>query len=329
MPTHAGSEPARALAWTWSEAVRCGLCTLPAALIVLTGDPGRGLAWAVGILPAAVIGLAPQRKARRRLVFVGALFAASIMLGSLLVHTDVTAVVGIFAVAFGSAILASRRQFGLVAMSLCAPVAAVGLSYPDQGKALALGLIVFGGSVFSYVVSLLYAEWTPEGSDTGSQLLPSALAASYGLRLGLAAGVATAVGIAIHTDHVGWAPAAALFVMRPAADMQRLRSIGRLVSVLLGALAAVAFLRITPSTELVATLAVLAIAGAAGTRASRWYVTPLFTTFLVLVMLLFSDPTVANEQWRFAERVGETALGVGLAYFFGLLLPRLLKRRTS
>ena len=63
--------------------------------------------------------------------------------------------------AFGSALLASRRAFGLVAMSLCAPVAAVGLSYPDTAKALGLGLIVLGGSVFSYAVSLLYPEATP------------------------------------------------------------------------------------------------------------------------------------------------------------------------
>ncbi len=35
---------------------------------------------------------------------------------------------------------------------------------------------------------------------------------------------------------------------------------------------------------------------------------------------------MANEQWHFAERVGETILGVGLAYvFFGLLLPDVLK----
>jgi uncharacterized membrane protein YccC len=155
------------------------------------------------------------------------------------------------------------------------------------------------------------------------------MAAPYGLRLGLAAGVATAVGIAIHTDHVGWAPAAALFVMRPTKEMQELRSVGWFVSVVLGALAAIAVLRLTPSSELIAILAVLAIAGAAGTRGSRWYVTPFFTTCLVLVMLLDADPTVANEQWRFAERVGETVLGVGLAYFFGLLLPRLLRRRTA
>jgi hypothetical protein len=53
-------------------------------------------------------------------------------------------------------------------------------------------------------------------------------------------------------------------------------------------------------------------------------VTPFFTTFLVLVMLLYSNPTVANEQWRFAERVDETIVGVGLAYVFGLLLPRVI-----
>jgi hypothetical protein len=248
---------------------------------------------------------------------------------ALIVHTTVTAVVGIFAVAFGWALLASRRAFGLVAMSLSAPVAAIGLSYPDLGQALGHGLIVLTGSVFSYVVSLLHATWIPDAAAPGPRLLPSAMAAPYGLRLGLAAGVATAVGIAIHTDHVGWAPAAALFVMRPTKEMQELRSVGWFVSVVLGALAAIAVLRLTPSSELIAILAVLAIAGAAGTRGSRWYVTPFFTTCLVLVMLLDADPTVANEQWRFAERVGETVLGVGLAYFFGLLLPRLLRRRTA
>jgi hypothetical protein len=79
---------------------------------------------------------------------------------------------------------------------------------------------------------------------------------------------------------------------------------------------AIAFLCLSPSTELVALLAVLVIAGAAGTHGSRWYVTPFFTTSLVLVMLLYGNPTLANEQWRFTER------GVGLAYLFGLVLPR-------
>jgi hypothetical protein len=103
MPAAAEAHSGRALTWAWSDAVRWGPCTL------LTGDPSRGLAWAVGILPAAILGLAPQRRARVRLVAVGLLFGLSILLGSLFIQTSVTAVIGIFAVAFGAAMLASRR----------------------------------------------------------------------------------------------------------------------------------------------------------------------------------------------------------------------------
>ena len=70
-----------------------------------------------------------------------------------------------------------------------------------------------------------------------------------------------------------------------------------------------------------------AIAGAAGTHPSRWYVTPVFTTVLVFLLLLYSSPD--DARWRFGERVGETLLGVGLAYVFGLALPAALSRRRA
>ena len=73
-------------------------------------------------------------------------------------------------------------------------------------------------------------------------------------------------------------------------------------------------------------MAIVAIAGAGATHESRWYVTPFFSTWVVITMLLYSNPTIAEEQWRFNERVGETVLGVGLAYVFGLLVPDLLAR---
>jgi hypothetical protein len=326
------SRRAPGLAWSSQDALRCGLCTLPAALVIVVGNPSKGLAWAVGVLPAAIIGLAPERRQRVRIAAVGVLFALSVLLGSLLAQTDLTAVVGIFVVAFAAAVLASHRPVGLVAMTLCAPVTAIGLSYADVTTALWLGLIMFGGSVFTWLVFLAWPD-APVAARAAPQLLPKTKARQYGLSSGLAAAVATAVGIAINTDHIGWAPAAALLVMRPADDMFRLRMVGRLVSVLLGALAAMAFLRVSPSDAAVAVVAIAALAGAGGTHASRWYVTSLFTTFLVLTMLLWSDATVANEQWRFAERVGETCLGVGLAYVFGLVLPRALRqfdaRQTS
>lgn len=61
------------------------------------------------------------------------------------------------------------------------------------------------------------------------------------------------------------------------------------------------------------------LAGAAGTHGSRWYVTPAFTTFLCFLLLLYSHPQEAGS--RFGERVLETLLGVGIPYFFGLVVP--------
>ncbi len=112
--------------------------------------------------------------------------------------------------------------------------------------------------------------------------------------------------------------------MRPAADMQRLRSVGRIGSVAIGALVAVALIRIGPPAGVYSLAAVAAIAGAAGTHRSRWYITSSFTTFLVFLLLLDSDPQ--DAAYRFDERLLETLLGVGLAYLFGLALPALAER---
>lgn len=321
----------KSVVWVWADAGRCALCALPAALVIAAVDATKGLAWATGILPAAIVGMAPQRRDRSKLVMIGGLFGVSIAIGSLLSQTALLAVLGIFLVAYGSAVLASRVAFGALALAMCAPVAAVGLSYTELSQALALGLIMFAGSVWSYLVFMLWAERpaTPENRPT---LLPMPFAHAYGILLGLAAASSAAVGEAIHTDHVGWATAAAMFVMRPKREMQQLRSVGRVVSVFVGALAAVAFVRTGPPAVAVAGVAIAAIASMGATRTSRWYVSPLFSTFLVLTLLLYSDATAAQEQWRFNERVGETVLGVSFAYIYGLAVPQVLeklKRRRS
>lgn len=44
----------------------------------------------------------------------------------------------------------------------------------------------------------------------------------------------------------------------------------------------------------------------------------------MFLLLLFSDP--GDASWRFGERLGETALGVGLAYVFGLLSAAIADR---
>jgi hypothetical protein len=55
----------------------------------------------------------------------------------------------------------------------------------------------------------------------------------------------------------------------------------------------------------------IVVAGAAVTHRSRWYVTSAFTTFMVFLLLLYSNPQSARA--RFDERVLETLLGVAIA----------------
>ena len=52
--------------------------------------------------------------------------------------------------------------------------------------------------------------------------------------------------------------------------------------------------------------------------------TPGFTTFVVISLLVYQHP--GSAQSRFIERVVETLLGVGLAYFFGLVVPTFIGR---
>jgi hypothetical protein len=117
---------------------------------------------------------------------------------------------------------------------------------------------------------------------------------------------------------------AALLVMRSAAEMQRLGSVGRIVAVVIDALLAIALIRLSPALGWYGLAAVAALAEAAGSHGSRWYLTPGFTTFLVFLLLLYSHPEQAGA--RFGQRVGETLLGVGLGYVFGLALPALQAR---
>ena len=313
----------RNVAWSWSNALMGAVCTIPAATVIALGDPRKGLAWAIGVLPAAVIGVLPTRKARLKTLIVGALFAVFMVLGSILAQNSVVAVIGMFLLPLGAALLAAKRPFGLIALTLCAPLAAIGLSYTDVHETLGIGLLMFAGSALAAMLTALFWPEVEPAKRAPPPLMSGPQALDYGVRLGLAAAVATAIGFAIHTDHVGWIAGATLFVMRPATDMQELRSWGRVASVFAGALAAVALLRSQPGDAVLAATTLAALAGVAATRGSRWYVTPFFTTFLVVQLLLVSNYSAAAAKWRFWERVGLTVAGVGIAYLFGLLLPRL------
>jgi hypothetical protein len=317
------------LTWSTSSALRGTTYAVPAAVLLLHDVP-TGLGLALGTIPAAVLPLAPLRRKRYIAAVVGMLAGAAMLAGALLAAAGAwVAVPALFLLAVGSAQLAARRPFGLYVMSLCVPLAGAGLSYQDVGTAAALALAFVIGAVYSWLVSLPWPETAVPGPPPGSAAArgPAINAAmlDYGIRLGLAGAVCAAIGFALDLDHVGWAVTAALIVMRPSPELLRLRSIGRIVSVCVGALIAIAVVETTPSDAVLAAATVAALSAAAGTTGSRWYVTPVFSTFLVFLLLLYAHPDQASG--RFWERVDETLLGVGVACVLGLVVPMLRERR--
>ena len=318
-----GEVAAAPVAWNWSAAVLGAAYSVP-AVVAMPFDVLNGLALAFGVLPAAVVGLAPSRRQRVRVVLLGACMGVPIWFGSLLSGEPWLAVPAIWLLAIGASVISTRSPIGPVVLNMSIAMVGIGLSL-DAEKGAVLMVLIVAGSVFAWGVSLLWSDRPPPASPAVPTSPSSML--EYGIRLGAAGATAAAIGFGFDFDHVGWACAAALLVMRPSAEMQRLRSVGRVLAVTAGAAAAAGIASITSAPGWYCAVAVVAVAGAAATRGSRWYVTPAFTTLLAISMLIYSHPQDAGS--RFGERVGETILGVTIAYVFGLLLPKLLHARVT
>ncbi|HKG38958.1 MAG TPA: FUSC family protein [Conexibacter sp.] len=314
--------PSPGLVWDRSQAALGAVYALPAAVAMLS-DPPTGLALAVGVLPAAIVGLAPTRRGRRAVVVLGTLIGVPLFLGSLLANVPWLAVATIGGLGVAAAWLAARSRFGVIAMTLSLPMMGVGLSYTDVGQSAGLAGLMIAGSIYACLVSMLW----PEHAQGGARPPAAPPSLEYGIRLGAAGATAAAIGFLAGLEHVGWACAAALLVMRPSEEMQRLRSVGRIAAVAIGALAAIALVQLDPPVAVYSAAAILAVGGAAATNRSRWYVTSGFTTFLVFLLLLYATPEDAGM--RFDERLGETLLGVAIAYVFGLAIPALRRRRAQ
>lgn len=310
------------ISWDWSRALLGLLYALPATAVILFGNPQLGLALAVGVMPSATLALPGLRRGRVLIVVVGGVAAACMTVGAVLAEVPVAAVVGIALLAVVAALGSSRSRIGALALALGLPLVGIGLSFADVGEAAGLGGLMILGSVWACLVSMVWPEH-PRAAPPARRLPPRA-ALVYGCLLGAAAGLAAAIGFAADLEHVGWATAAALLVMRPARGALVLRSVGRAASVLVGALAGGLYMTTRPSPTETAVVVLLVLTGLAATQASRWYIAPAFTTFLVFVLLLWGSP--ADAAHRFGERTLETLLGVGLALLFGAVLPAILER---
>ena len=130
-----------AIAWHRGTAVLAAVYGLPAATVAFARVP-TAFALAVGVIPAAAVGLLPTRRARWLIVVVGGLTGLSMLLGSLLAETPWLAVPAIVALGVGAAWLARRARVGSLMLNLSVPMVGAGLSFPSvsAGAELALAM---------------------------------------------------------------------------------------------------------------------------------------------------------------------------------------------
>ena len=311
--------------WNWLPAVAALVAGIPAIVVTALVDVGAGAALAVGMIPALVVGVPHARRSRLVIVAAGLVLGVPIILGSAVAPFPVLAVT-VMAVlpvlAVWSAPALRRPRLSMLLTIMAPPLIGVGLS--SDGVAVGLritGLFLLGGLAAFVVAVVIPERLVPDGPGGGPG--PRVPGMQYGLLVGVVGAITAGIGFASGFDHVGWACAAALLVMRPDPDLQLWRTAGRFVSVVTGGAAAVVLVDHAPAWSLAIVVGVV-LAAAAATRGSRWYILPTFTTFLVILML--GAATTGTAPGRFGERVGETLLGLAVAAVVGVGVP-LLRRR--
>ncbi|HYP73507.1 MAG TPA: FUSC family protein [Microbacterium sp.] len=311
------------LAWNWSFFLLGAIYALP-ALIVVPLHPIAGLALAVGVMPVAAFNLPGTRRGRRVIPLLGLASGLSMFLGSVLTQVPWLAVSALFGLAVGGAFWARHSRIGALMVVLCLPLTGIGLSISTIASGAMLGGLIILGSLYAFAVALLWPEHqVPPPPRQGRATTAETL--TYGILLGLAGATAASIAYWLGLEHVGWPTGAALLVMRPARDQLVFRSVGRSISVLVGAFAAAGLAALNAGSVVTAIAVALVLAALAATQASRWYVAPGFTSFIALTLIMQtsdSPPAV-----RFTERVLETVLGIAVALFFGAVVPGFIRLR--
>ena len=320
----AAARPAPALAWSWPDGLRGLVFALPAALVTLR-NPSAGVPLALGVLPAAVLPLPGPRRARILLLIVGVTCGLSLLLGGAIAPLGVVGgTAALWLVVVGAAYASARAPGGQLLLVLAAPLTAAGTSFADWSSAVGACALMVAGALYAWLVSLLWPSGPAAARPAASQRPDVRALLGYGLRMGAAAAIAYLITDSLGLDHPGWAPAACLLVARPSVDLLKLRGVGRVLAVALGAVLAATVVRLEYPAPVLAASLVVALVAAAASRASRWYITSLFTTYVVFLMMLGEHPEQTAQ--KVSERIAETLLGVALAYLFGWLLPALTAR---
>jgi hypothetical protein len=104
------------------------------------------------------------------------------MLGSVLSQAALFAVAGIFFVRTARCCRQAPWHPISWRSRFCAPVAAIGVSYPQMSKAFALGVIMLAGPLWSYGVFMCWLDERVNTEPTRLALMRASLAHRYGSR---------------------------------------------------------------------------------------------------------------------------------------------------
>lgn len=316
------------LAFSSSDALHAFFGVLPAFVLILQGNVPVGVAFAIGLLPASLLGIGASRKLRVIYAIFGCMFGLGVFAGSLLTLLPSIWLAGLAlaAVAYSSVQLAAKREIGVVLLALVVPSIAVGLGY-EPSTAVGLSLAFILGSLWSGAVSLFWPvqKAVPQKSVDFVIHHPKV----YGILLGLAACTAAVVGYYFDPLYAGWTATATMLIMRPIDGMVRLRGIGRALSTVAGTISAIVLVQADlPQVLLAATLSA-SVMFVISTRTSRWYIVPFATSFLILTVISYETENLGLIQQTGWNRIADNLLGAAIALFYGYIVPRVLQRTTG
>jgi len=319
---------ARAIQFTRDDVRHALLGVIPAFTLVALGHLRVGTAFAIGLLPTSLMGIAPSRKLRIIYGAVGCLFGVGVLVGSAIISVPSVALAAVllFAVSYAATLIASRRPAGGLLLSIIVPSIAVGTGYATH-EAFGLMVAFIAGSIWSSVVSMTWSEFPPDPQvRTRLQALQPSNPHVYGVLLGLAAATAIVIGHAFDIPYAGWIATAAMLVTRPLQEMTGLRGIGRAGSTILGTLLVVVTIHLglghLATAFAVAVITIIAIGG----RTSRWYITSFGTAFLILTIEMYGITNSATVHDIGVWRIMNNVIGAAIALFYCLLVPLLLAR---
>jgi len=316
------------ITFTRADARHAVVGVIPAFCLIALGHLTAGIAFAIGLLPTSLMGIAPRRKLRLVYGVVGCLFGLGILIGALIINSrsTVEAAVLLFVICFAATVLASLRPAGTLLLGILVPALGVGTGYTIS-KAAALMVAFMAGSIWSSLAMLPRPEFSPDKNIAERlRAMRPRHVKTYGVLLGLTAATSIVVGHIFNIPYPGWIATAAMLVIRPVQDMTGWRGVGRAISTIAGTLLVVAVLSLSLghlATALVcAAIAVMTIAA----RTSKLYVTPFGTAFLILTIELYGATDVSNLQDVARHRIVNNVVGAVIALVYGLAIAWVLER---